>query len=143
MDAVKAAVEGRVFECPVPLDATLPMIHVSLASARLRVPFDACFGEKIKKIVHWLLLLQVSDLVEALLKLQSAPRRQLRAPEAGYCIRGFSFSPRDLFRILKVRMLRLHLEGGKIHARLFPHQRKIIPHISAHPLMLPIALFLH
>eukprot|EP00750_Incisomonas_marina_P031518 INCI8222.1.p1 GENE.INCI8222.1~~INCI8222.1.p1 ORF type:complete len:379 (+),score=48.61 INCI8222.1:131-1267(+) len=70
MDAVKAAVEERVFECPVPLDATLPMIHVS-------------------------------DLVAALIKLQSAPRSQLRAPEAGYCIRGFSFSPRDLFRILK------------------------------------------
>jgi tRNA G18 (ribose-2'-O)-methylase SpoU/nucleoside-diphosphate-sugar epimerase len=37
------------------------------------------------------------DLVRGLIALMEAPRAQLREPEGGYCISGFSFTPAELF----------------------------------------------
>ena len=39
----------------------------------------------------------------ALMLLQSVPREKLLEPTGGYCVRGFSFSPRQLFALLRER----------------------------------------
>lgn len=70
LDAILAAAKGELpYECPIPLDCKLPMVHVE-------------------------------DLVEGLISLQDAPRENLKEPEAGYNMAGFSFTPAELFEAI-------------------------------------------
>jgi len=70
LDAILSAVKGELpYECPIPLETKLPMVHVE-------------------------------DLVEGLCSLQDAPRENLKEPEAGYNMAGFSFTPLELFEAI-------------------------------------------
>ena len=46
----------------------------------------------------------VTCLIRAMILLQVAPRESLREPSAGYCAAGFSFTPRELFALLRQRV---------------------------------------
>jgi threonine 3-dehydrogenase len=72
LDAIQAAVEGRQYISPVDLDTSLPMIHVS-------------------------------DLVKGMVALmQTSPDRFADRPSCrGVCLSGFSFTPNQLFAVIR------------------------------------------
>lgn len=94
--AIKSAVQGIPFKCPVPVEKDLPMIYSD-------------------------------DLVKGLMALMEAPRGDLKEPENGYSICGFSFSAKRLFQELKNKYypnfrwtLQLDEQGAALFADAWP-----------------------
>jgi threonine 3-dehydrogenase len=73
LDAIKAAIDGKPYVSPVSFDTKLPMIHVN-------------------------------DLVNGMVALMSAPVERFQGERAlcrGVCLAGFSFTPQELFDVIR------------------------------------------